>query len=234
MTDIQDTPAWRKAVEAAQTWFAAQFDGTYGVDADAAERLVSDILAALAESAEPLTEASPEFKAIEQAWLGSAHISTTDGLKAAVNAARAPLLAHIQALEAQREQIILAALGGEDAPGVAASLSVQDVEQACRDNMRAFYATSARADCAERQRDAAIEALQTAEWDLQGRCHLCGGHAHQGHTDNCPIGRVLAASQPTPEATKLETITCSKCGAKGVAFICDRSGCPVNGGMAHD
>ena len=29
------------------------------------------------------------------------------------------------------------------------------------------------------------------------------------------------------------TITCSKCGARGMAFICDRKGCPVNGGAAH-
>ena len=28
-------------------------------------------------------------------------------------------------------------------------------------------------------------------------------------------------------------ITCSKCGAKGMAFICDTRGCPVNGGAFY-
>lgn len=28
-------------------------------------------------------------------------------------------------------------------------------------------------------------------------------------------------------------ITCPKCGMKGVAFICNTKGCPVNGGAFH-
>jgi DNA-directed RNA polymerase subunit M/transcription elongation factor TFIIS len=31
-----------------------------------------------------------------------------------------------------------------------------------------------------------------------------------------------------------EIITCPKCGQKAVAFICDRKGCPVNGGAVYD
>lgn len=32
----------------------------------------------------------------------------------------------------------------------------------------------------------------------------------------------------------LPIVECSKCGAKGVAFICDEKGCPVSGGAAHN
>lgn len=31
----------------------------------------------------------------------------------------------------------------------------------------------------------------------------------------------------------LPIITCPKCGAQAVAFICDTKGCPVNGGAAY-
>jgi hypothetical protein len=31
-----------------------------------------------------------------------------------------------------------------------------------------------------------------------------------------------------------QVVACPKCNAKGVAFICDRRGCPVNGGAAHE
>lgn len=46
-----------------------------------------------------------------------------------------------------------------------------------------------------------------------------------------PVGVALFRCSDPP--AQVEIVTCPKCGAQGMAFICDTPGCPVNGGAAH-
>lgn len=213
MTDITHTPAWQKAEEAAQdaidNWARHNLNGD---DADtvaawsdemaeaATKFAIPVYLAALAESAEPLTEESAEFKRLLPIWCAACREdgSTIEScLLAVLNAARAPLLARIQALaetNAQHKAAHLEYYGK--------MLEAQRQRDAAIEALR--DATKAELSNATRMRHAIVEArrhLAKGRSFWNGPCIQCDAVLEQAlHADN-DAGAILAASQPTPETT---------------------------------
>ncbi len=260
MTDITHTPAWQKAVDAAEDEFFG--DGVAHGDEEspivaALKAALPHILAALTESAEPLLEGGIPRVLCRQHGTGQcapiclSHMSTTttsgkcpeapriwhrqtvaiyeavvaplqariQALEdehnggATLNAAIAPLKSRIQALEAERGQQANAYLRLCNSVAHQGA-EISDLEVALKE--------------AERQRDAAIEALEESQWGCDGLCPACGETTDDGHAPDCPIGRALSASEPAPRTEDWD-LECCGCGAKAKspAPFHHRADCPV-------